>query len=210
MPTKNKLEKSTYAGYLREVMVIANYFRQKRVTLGGMSSRAIEDFYDLLRSKLSECSIQKYHTKIHSALKHAVKKELIPANPSANVEKPKPETYNASFYNKEEMEKILDVVKGTKLELAVILGFYGLRRSEVVGLRWDAVDFEHDTISIKFTVTQYFQDGKQQIDAKPKTKNISSRRTLPMIPPLKKNCLQCKQNKKSGSDCAAKHIAKSI
>lgn len=189
LPSKSKLEKTTYAEYSHEVKVIAAYFRKQKITLGGISIRDIEDFYDELRKTLSECSVQKYHTKVHSALKHAARKEIIPANPAAYVEKPQPEKFNASFYNTDEMFSVLEAVKGTHLELAVMLGFYGLRRSEVVGLRWDAVDFEQNTITIKFTVTQYSQDGKRHIAAKPRTKNTSSRRTLPMIPALREKLL---------------------
>ena len=64
-----------------------------------MSIKIIEDFYDELRKTLSECTVQKYHAKIHGALKHAARKEIIPANPAANVEKPQPEKFNASFCN---------------------------------------------------------------------------------------------------------------
>ena len=195
LPSKQRLEKSTLAEYTHEVEVIAAYFRKQQITLGGISVKYIEDFYDELRKTLSECTIQKYHTKIHSALKQAAKKGIIPANPAANVDKPKPEQYNASFYTSDEMFHVLDAVKGTKLELAVMLGFYGLRRSEVVGLKWDAVDFEQDAISIKFTVTQYSLNGKRHIDAKPRTKNKSSRRTLPMIPALSEKLLSIREER---------------
>ena len=189
LPSKQRIEMSTLAEYTHEVKVIADYFRQKKITIGGLSVRYIEDFYDELRKTLSECTVQKYHTKIHSALKQAAKKGIIPGNPAANVEKPKPVQFNASFYSTDEMFNVLEAVKGTNLELAVMLGFYGLRRSEVVGLKWDAVDFEQNSISIKFTVTQYSHDGKRHIEAKPRTKNKSSRRTLPMIPALKAKLL---------------------
>jgi integrase len=174
LPSKQRIEQSTFAGYTHEVKVIAKYFREQRLTLGGLSVKHIEDFYDELRKTLSECTVQKYHAKIHAALKHAAKKSLIRANPAANVEKPKPEQFIASFYNTDEMFQVLEAVKGTNLELAVMLGFYGLRRSEVVGLRWDAVDFDSNAISIKFTVTQYSLEGKRYIEAKPRTKNKSS------------------------------------
>jgi integrase len=128
-------------------------------------------------------------------LKQAARKGIIRANPAANVEKPKPEQFNASFYNTDEMFQVLDVVKDTNLELAVMLGFYGLRRSEVVGLKWEAVDFEQNAISIKFTVTQYSLNGKRQTEAKPRTKNKSSRRTLPMIPALSDKLLAMREER---------------
>ena len=59
---------------------------------------------------------------------------------------------------------IRDRVKGTKLELPVLVAaFYGLRRGEVLGLKWDAIDFERGTLTIKRTVTSVNVGGKTQI-----------------------------------------------
>lgn len=44
----------------------------------------------------------------------------------------------------------------------LVAAFYGLRRGEVVGLKWDAIDFEQGTISVKRTVTSTIIDGKYQ------------------------------------------------
>jgi integrase len=52
---------------------------------------------------------------------------------------------------------------------------YGLRRSELAGLKWSAVDFQNDTLTIRHTVTQY----KTRV-AKDETKNKASHRTLPL------------------------------
>ena len=64
-----------------------------------------------------------------------------------------------AIYNQDELETLFNVVRGDPIELAVILAaFYGLRRSEVVGLKWDAIDFEKKTFTIKHTVTQVTVD----------------------------------------------------
>ena len=77
--------------------------------------------------------------------------------------------------------------KGTKLELAIILGaFYGLRRSEIVGMKWDAIDFEKKRFSIQYTVTETNIGGKQTIVEKERTKTKSSRRTLPIVEPFER------------------------
>lgn len=77
-----------------------------------------------------------YHANIRKALQYAVKTKLIVANPADLVERPKKNNYVASFYRAEELNQLLSVIKGTKIELAVILAaFYGLRRTEVVGLK---------------------------------------------------------------------------
>ena len=51
-------------------------------------------------------------------------------------------------------------MKNDPIEFGVIVAaFYGLRRNEVVGLKWDAIDFERKTITIQHTVTQGTKDG---------------------------------------------------
>lgn len=77
------------------------------------------------------------------------------------------------------------MVKGDPIELGVILGaFYGLRRSEAVGLKWDAIDFKKKTITIRHTVTQATIDGKSKIIQKDRTKTKASYRSLPLVPPF--------------------------
>ena len=60
--------------------------------------------------------------------------------------------------------------------------FYGLRRSEIVGLKWDAIDFENKKISIQHTVVTAKVNGTLTEIARDKTKTKSSCRTLPLIP----------------------------
>jgi integrase len=110
--------------------------------------------------------------------------ELIPTNPADIVDRPKVDEFIGAFCDADDMEKLLTAVRGTKIELPVMLGFYGFRRSEIVGLKWDAVDFKQNTITIQYTVTACSLDGKMQIVGKDRAKNKSSRRTLPMIPAL--------------------------
>lgn len=82
----------------------------------------------------------------------------------------------------EELQHLFEVVKGTKLELPVLVAaFYGLRRGEVCGLKWDAIDFERGTITIRHTVTSLQVDGKTKMYAQDSAKTKSSMRTLPLV-----------------------------
>lgn len=84
--------------------------------------------------------------------------------------------------NAEELQHLFEVVKGTKLELPVLVAaFYGLRRGEVCGLKWDAIDFERGTITIRHTVTSLQVDGKTKMYAQDSAKTKSSMRTLPLV-----------------------------
>ena len=87
-----------------------------------------------------------------------------------------------SFYDSDEVEKLFEAAKGTVLEIPVFLGaFYGLRRSEVLGLKWSAIDFQNNTITIKHTVTSCNLDGKHIQVAQDTTKTKSSLRILPPV-----------------------------
>ena len=71
------------------------------------------------------------------------------------------------------LQHLFEVVKGTKLELPVLVAaFYGLRRGEVCGLKWDAIDFERGTITIRHTVTSLQVDGKTKMYAQDSAKQI--------------------------------------
>ena len=103
------------------------------------------------------------------------------------MERPKKNKFVASYYNKEELDTLFKVSKGDPMELAIILAaFYGLRRSEVIGLKWSAIDFERKTITIKYTVTEVnLNDGRGNVlIEKERTKSKTSRRTLPLVKPF--------------------------
>ncbi len=67
---------------------------------------------------------------------------------------------------------------------------------QVIGLKWDAIDFEHKTITIRHTVTQFTKDGKSVIVEKDRTKTKSSYRTLPLVPPFEELLLRMKAQQK--------------
>ena len=104
------------------------------------------------------------HANIRKALQYAFKTGLLDNNPADRIERPKKERFVGGFYNEKELERLFEVVRGDPIELGVILAaFYGLRRSEAIGLKWDAIDFEQKTLTIRHTVTQVCLNGKSTI-----------------------------------------------
>ncbi|MGM1020811.1 MAG: site-specific integrase [Bacillota bacterium] len=75
----------------------------------------------------------------------------------------------------------------------MLAAFYGLRRSEVVGLKWTAINFEDKTISIRHTVIPVYFEGKEYVIEKDWTKNKSSRRTLPLVPAFEELLLRIRE-----------------
>ena len=184
---------------------IIPYFQDKGYTLTDLEEnpKYIQDYYQYERSKgLTPNTVIRRHANIRKALQHAFKMDLIKSNPADKVERPKKNDYTASYYTKEELEVLFEVSKGDPLELPIILAaYYGLRRSEILGLKWDAIDFREDNegnkgkITIRFTVTEVSMGaGKgNKIVEKARTKSKSSRRVLPLVAGIKDLLLKMKQ-----------------
>ena len=186
---------TTYSSYCNMVKsIIVPYFKETGVTLNGLKPTDIQEFYMEQLKRVKPNSVIHYHANIHKALKYAVKIELIETNPADKVERPKKNVFIGSFYDSDEVEKLFIAAKGTRLEIPIFLGaFYGLRRSEVLGLRWNAIDFNSNTITIKHTVTSCNIDGKHVQIAQDTTKTKSSMRTLPLVPAFREKLLALKE-----------------
>ena len=178
---------TTYASYSSIVQkIVVPYFKKKAIPLAELKAIDIQAFYLNHLERVSARTVIHYHTLLHRALKYAVKIELIDANPVDKVDRPKAAPFVGSFYDSTEVQKLFEAAKGSKLEIPIFLGaFYGLRRSEAIGLKWDAIDFQNDTITIRHTVVSCYFDGKQVQKAQDITKTKSSMRTLPLIPAFK-------------------------
>lgn len=177
---------TTYSSYCFNVEKhIIPYFEPLGVTLAGLQPRQIQSFYLHEAETLKNTSILRFHANLHKALKYAVRIDLIASNPVDKVDRPKPQAFMASYYSAEEMEKLFEAAQGHKLELIIQLAaFYGLRRAEVMGLRWEAIDFEAKTLTIRHIVTSTRIDGKKILVEADRAKTKSSLRTLPLVDPI--------------------------
>lgn len=81
----------------------------------------------------------------------------------------------------EQIPEFVKAVKGDVAEIPALLALSSLRRSEIVGLRWADVDLEKGVIHVN-GATVPGEDHK--FTRKAETKNTTSRRTVPIIPPL--------------------------
>ena len=84
------------------------------------------------------------------------------------------------------MQTLLDSIRDDPLfPLVKITAIYGLRRSELLGLQWDSIDFESGTLTIRHTVRKVTKPVE-----KDKTKNASSYRSFPLLPEARAIFLQ--------------------
>ena len=195
----SSVEPTTLNGYKGIVNGrMTDYFQNKKITLQNIKPKHIQEFYQyLLDEGLSGNTVKHYHANIRKALQYAMKTDIILSNPADKIDLPKIEEYKPKFYTSDEVKILLNEVIGTKLEIPVMIDcFYGFRRSEVIGLKWSAVDFENDTITINHTITQ--SNGKLIIRDKTKTK--SSKRSLPLEPIVKSFLLELKEKQEKNKE----------
>ena len=207
---RNSIEKTTFSSYTQMVKgKIAPYFRKTGIKLGELQARHIQSFYLYELKTVSASTVIHEHANIHKALKYAVKMDLIPYNPADKVERPKKQRYIADYYRQEELERLLEASKDHPYSLLIqMTAFYGLRRSEALGLKWDAIDFERDTITIKHIVTNAKIDGKCEIVCADRAKTKSSLRSLPLVSNIREKLLvlreQQKENRRVCGNCYSK------
>lgn len=192
---KGRLAHATYGAYQGLLKsTIVPYFRKKKLTLRELEARHLQMFYSEMLRRVTPNTVIHYHAVIHSALKYAVKTDMLIQNVADKVDRPRKNSFQPVFLSADEMQKMFEALRGTKLELPVLVAaFYGLRRGEVVGLKWDAIDFEQGTISVKRTVTSTIIDGKYQEFEQQSAKTKSSLRTLPLIGSFREYFLQVKE-----------------
>ena len=159
---------------------IIPYFRELGVTLQKLQPLHLQKFYAAkMKEGLKGTTILKIHTNIHKCLDYAmVTLNLIPYNPADRVTLPKKQKFVGKFYDTDQLNALFQAVKGEPLEPVVLLAAnYGLRRSEVLGLRWEDVDFTRNTICVCHTAVEV--DNHVTYSDQMKTK--SSFRTLPLM-----------------------------
>ena len=179
---KGRLAHATYGAYQGLLKsTIVPYFR-KKLTLRELEARHLQMFYSEMLRRVTPNTVIHYHAVIHSALKYAVKTDMLIQNVADKVDRPRKNSFQPVFLSAEEMQKMFEALRGTKLELPVLVAaFYGFRRGEVLELKWDAIDFNRGTLTIKRTVTEATIDGTIRIIEQDSAKAKSSLRTLPLV-----------------------------
>ena len=126
-------------------------------------------------------TVLKHHRVLYTALKRAVRLGLLPANPCDRVDPPKTSRAEMKALDEMDTERLLSAARSVEpmsLYAAVLLAANtGMRRGEILGLRWTDVDFEAGALHVRRTL----QRGKPSIVfGEPKT--ATSRRRLSLDP----------------------------
>jgi integrase len=157
---RHDLAPSTFASY-RGMVTNRLVPQLGGVRLQDLGPGHIAKAYDALRADgankrgkakkaLSETSIEHTHRTLHAALSYAVSQGLIARNPADGVRKPKRIQTEMKVWDRSEVGRFLTAVAGDRLApLWRVATHTGLRRSELLGLRWEDVDLEAARLSVR-------------------------------------------------------------
>ena len=122
---------------------------------------------------------------MRTALQWGVKHRYIKENVADFADKPAHVRYQgAEPYTIQEIASLLSCTQNEPIAVSIFLAaFYGLRRSEILGLRWSSIDFSQGTLSITTTVVrEKHEEGIVAVVREHTTKTDTSMRTLPLCP----------------------------
>jgi integrase len=198
---KRKVDEVTYQGY--EVLAnsqILPYFDASNIKLQDVTTKVLQDYIDEKQENgrkdgkggLSAASLRRHKNILNQTLKEAVKNKLLSQNPCEFLMLPQQEKYQSNFYSVPQLQRLFDAIHDEPLyPLVKITAMYGLRRSELLGLKWDSVDFDGNRLTIRHTVSQVTRPVE-----KDKTKNTCSYRSFPLVDEARSIFLAAKEKEK--------------
>ncbi|MFA8997949.1 tyrosine-type recombinase/integrase [Clostridioides difficile] len=141
---------STYDSYSR----ICNNHIIKHLgeyKLSELAAIHIQDYIDLLSDDLNPKTIRVHINILKLVIKRAYKLKLIDENLIDDIEAPRAKKYKNNIYDKEQMLNLIESCNNANIEMKIAINLalgLGFRLSEILGITWDNVDFEENTILI--------------------------------------------------------------
>jgi integrase len=177
---RGTVRESTYS---RDKYLVTNHVKPSigRLKLKNVNALHLQRLYrDRLDQGLSGSTVQKIHHVLHKALRQAVSWDLIPRNPADAVKAPTPSSKEMQPLDAEQARALLEAARGDRLEALYVLAVHtGMRRGELLGLKWGDVDLNSATVRVRRSLTR--TDNGRRL-ALGDTKNKKSRRTVQLTP----------------------------
>ena len=193
---KASIQPATFISYNRMITGrITQYFEPLGLKLCEVTPQVLDEFQEkILLEGYTTNTVIHYYAIFGKAFKDAVRKDYLETNPMLKVDRPKKNSFRPNFYSKDEVQQLLEVSQDDPLHLCILItAYYGLRRSEVLGLKWSSIDFERKSITINHKVTEQLVNGKYVPVVSDVMKNKTSCRTLPLIPAVEEELLKQKE-----------------
>jgi integrase len=148
------------------------------MTVQEITTKDIQDYVTVkAKTGISLQTIKKHVALLDSVFRNAYMSRIIDENPVSRLEHIKAPSHKLECMDEHEIALLCDSVEGTQLEVPVKLAVYlGLRRGEVLGLKWEHIDFKNAVLYVNNTRTQA---GRNTIEKQPKTERSIRQLHLP-------------------------------
>jgi integrase len=153
---------STFDSYRRNIRIHVGSHSIGAVPLQRVDAAKLNRLYaDLLAGRsgsrpLSARTVQYVHVILHRSFRDAMRWDRIVRNPCASADPPKPGKSHRSTmrtWSADELASFLSAIAGDRLSAAWwLLAMTGMRRGEVLGLAWKAIDLDGETLSVRRTL----------------------------------------------------------
>ena len=180
------LEQPTYEDYKLLIRQISDFFGD--ILVENLTMEKIQEYYFYEKKRgASVGTIKHKHVIIKPALDYAVRRlRIIDTNPAQYIELPKKKKFIASTLTVDEVKFLLEKEKNNLIEFGIFCAsIYGMRRSEIIGLKWSAIDFKNNVFIMNNTVIKRTINGIRKFIERPYGKNNASTRVYPIIPLFK-------------------------
>jgi integrase len=180
---KHSVRPRTYERYeeivrLHIIPVLGRYYLHK------LTPQHVQAFYTKkINEGLSAATVASFHNMLHKALDTAVKWNLIARNVCDLVSPPRAKRFEIQPLTLEQVQKLLGVAQGHYMEALFKLALVtGMRRGELMGLKWQDINFATSTLQVRRILTRVpsKMEGKGYVESEPKTQK--SRRSLIVAP----------------------------
>ena len=153
------LEKTTLASYRDKIDHYINPVLGN-IPLGKLTGQDVQQWVNQIARKspasgnpISPKSVRNVLLVLRPALDRAVDLHLIKENPATRVVLPKRERYHPKVYADADIRKMLTAAHGTDLYFPLMLAlFTGMRRGELIALRWQDVDFQGKKLYVRHSI----------------------------------------------------------
>lgn len=161
LPTvKSQLKPSTFDSYRRNIELhVLPRIGGRRLsdltppTLNGVYGDLIESGRLSGKGGLSAKTVRYIHTILHKALADAVDAGFVATNVAERAKPPRPRAAAPTelrYWTPEELRSFLDLIAGQRMEAAWhVAAMTGMRRGEVLGLRWRDIDLDAARIHVR-------------------------------------------------------------
>jgi len=177
---KPTIRVSTYISYRR---LLDNHILPElgHLYVSKLTPQKVQAFYaKKLKEGLAPGSVRDIHMVLHKALENAVRWRLVGRNVCDDVSPPSQVQHEIQPLTKDQAQKLLLAAQGHKLEGLITLALAaGMRRGELLGLRWQDINLEDRNLQIRRTMARLGKEGV--VETQPKTQKSKRKIVLPQF-----------------------------